>query len=203
VGAVPPAKEIENTVWHRYIAKRFERVHERLRQKELDFGLFLTGNISVPTDLLRQAGGFDERFKEYSFEDSELGYRLKNMGVTFAHAPKAVGRHFFCENLNKICAKAYEAGRSQSVFLKLHPELLNELQCHSISILPWQGVDIVKNMIKLLTFNWLARSLLRSLVTIIGWVKAGNAVHRLLAFLELQYHAAGIGYSRGSEVGVK
>src|SRR5579863_4527353 len=36
---------------------------------------FWTTNVSVPRALLDDAGGFDERFREYGWEDLELGFR--------------------------------------------------------------------------------------------------------------------------------
>ncbi len=191
VGAVPPAKEIENTVWHRYIARNYERIHDRLKKDILDFGLFLTGNVSIPTTVLKQSNGFDERFKEYSFEDSELGYRLHSKGIRFAHTSEAIGCHFFSENLDTICSKAYASGRSLALFVKLHPELFYKMQCHSISILPWKGRDILKNSIKKIMFTGLSGMILKTLVTILNKGGCRKAAVCLLPWLELICRAKG------------
>jgi len=45
--------------------------------------LFWTGNASVPTELLRSVGGFDEQFRSWGDEDIDLGYRLHLAGVRF------------------------------------------------------------------------------------------------------------------------
>lgn len=196
VGAVPPAKEVEDTVWHRYIAARFARVHARLRQQELDFGLFLTGNVSLPANVLKEAGGFDERFKEYSFEDSELGYRLKTKGVRFAHAPDAIGYHFFTEDLKKICAKAQESGRSQAVFVKIHPELFNFMGSHSLVIRWWKKSEIIKNTGKLVLFSFVGMALSYRIAAIAGSLRMERIVFSSLPILEWQYKARGYGLGK-------
>mgnify|MGYP003503473111 CR=1 FL=1 len=99
IGAVPPAREIDDIVWNRYIKRRFERIHFRLQDFHLDYGLFLTGNASIPTGLIKDLAGFDERFKDYSFEDTDMGYRLHKAGVKFLHAPEALCYHMFSEDL--------------------------------------------------------------------------------------------------------
>jgi GT2 family glycosyltransferase len=191
VGAVPPAAEIPDTIWHRYIAKNFEIIDGRLKKEKLDFGLFLTGNVSIPGRTLQKSGGFNEQFKDYSFEDTDLGYRLFLEGVRFAHAPEAIGCHFFSEDLNKICSKAYESGRSLALFVKLHPELFYKMQCHSISIFPWKGRDIVKNSIKKIMFTGLSGMILKTLVTILNKGGCRKAAVCLLPWLELICRAKG------------
>ena len=54
----------------------------RLRHGELHpWQFFWTCNISLPTAVLREVGGFDaERFREALVEDVELGYRLEQRG---------------------------------------------------------------------------------------------------------------------------
>jgi len=198
VGAIPPAKENENTIWNRYIAERYNGIHLRLRSEELDFGLFLTGNVSLPVNVLKQHGGFDEKFKEYSFEDSELGYRLVSNGIRFVHAAETIGYHCFNEDLNKICTKEYEAGRSLSVFVKLHPELYDKMEMRSMILLPWKNIDIIKNIAKLIMYSSILRILLKQLLKFLGSCNNESMVFRLLPWLELMHRAKGVEDSRVS-----
>jgi GT2 family glycosyltransferase len=55
---------------------------------------FWTTNVSVPLQLLREAGGFDERFREYGWEDLDLGLRLRHMGVPSILAKDALVYHY-------------------------------------------------------------------------------------------------------------
>jgi GT2 family glycosyltransferase len=50
-------------------------------------------NASVGTEHLRAVGGFDEEFRGWGLEDSELGYRLRRRGLAFAFNPAAVAYH--------------------------------------------------------------------------------------------------------------
>jgi len=44
---------------------------------------FVSSNVSIPTRLFHSTGGFDERFRWWSSEDSEFGWRLWQAGATF------------------------------------------------------------------------------------------------------------------------
>ena len=57
------------------------------------FRAFVSSNISVPGSLLREVGGFDERFRWWGSEDSELGWRLWQAGATFVHDPDLQVEH--------------------------------------------------------------------------------------------------------------
>src|SRR5690606_2872283 len=48
----------------------------------------VANNFSLPPDVFWAVGGFDERFKWWGGEDTELGWRLWQAGFTFIDAPK-------------------------------------------------------------------------------------------------------------------
>lgn len=54
-----------------------------------------TCNTSIRRTHLLAVGGFDENFKGWGLEDSELGYRLRKRGLAFEYNPKAVLYHPF------------------------------------------------------------------------------------------------------------
>lgn len=54
---------------------------------------FWTSNVSVPAATLRSCGGFSERFREYGWEDIELGLRLRAAGLRAVFNPKALAFH--------------------------------------------------------------------------------------------------------------
>jgi len=84
--------------------------------------IFYTNNISVTKEALDHVGGFDEDFKEYGFQDSELGYRLRKAGYRFKHNPNAVGYIFAPQIHSKAKYIKYrEAGHSAVVFYRKHP----------------------------------------------------------------------------------
>ncbi|WML38509.1 glycosyltransferase [Neobacillus sp. OS1-2] len=54
---------------------------------------FLTGNVSIKKELIVQAGGFDEEFYHYGYEDWELGYRLYKMGAEYMVSEQLITYH--------------------------------------------------------------------------------------------------------------
>ena len=51
------------------------------------FRAFVSSNISLPLAFFRELGGFDERFRWWGSEDSELGWRAWQAGATFVFDP--------------------------------------------------------------------------------------------------------------------
>lgn len=55
---------------------------------------FWTSNVSVPLDLVRRVGNFTDAFREYGWEDIELGLRLRAAGVRAVFNRYAVAFHY-------------------------------------------------------------------------------------------------------------
>ncbi|MBN2495921.1 MAG: glycosyltransferase [Deltaproteobacteria bacterium] len=55
--------------------------------------LAYTGNLSLPADLLAEAGGFADGFAGWGFEDVDLGVRLQRAGATWVFSRWALGYH--------------------------------------------------------------------------------------------------------------
>jgi glycosyltransferase involved in cell wall biosynthesis/peptidoglycan/xylan/chitin deacetylase (PgdA/CDA1 family) len=73
-------------------------------------------NTSVPTAVLRQAGGFDERFYR-AHEDTELGIRLWKQGVRFRFLDRAAVYQVFTKELCDIVFGEAELGGKGEVLL--------------------------------------------------------------------------------------
>ena len=70
-------------------------IKQRLRNgQKLKWSYFLSGNLSLKKSTFIRAGGFDEKFRIYGWEDIELGYRLKKMGVPLIYSAKAANYHY-------------------------------------------------------------------------------------------------------------
>jgi glycosyltransferase involved in cell wall biosynthesis len=83
-----------------------------------------TCNASVPRGALEAAGGFDESFDLYGWEDSELGIRLRDAGVGWKFAWDAPIWHVKPPEYNTLEAearKAIEKARMARRFLDKHP----------------------------------------------------------------------------------
>ena len=55
---------------------------------------FWTSNVSVRRERLERVGNFDEGFREYGWEDIELGMRLRAIGTRAVFNSRAVAFHF-------------------------------------------------------------------------------------------------------------
>jgi glycosyltransferase involved in cell wall biosynthesis len=83
-----------------------------------------TCNASLPRSVLAAAGGFDEAFDLYGWEDTELGVRLREAGVTWKFAWGAAIWHVKppAENtLGVEARKALEKARMARRFIGKHP----------------------------------------------------------------------------------
>jgi GT2 family glycosyltransferase len=73
---------------------------------ELDFRAFYTCNLSLKTEFLRRTGTFDEDFKGYGYEDTELGYRLQKNGMRLLYNPAAAAYHYKHVTFREACRRA-------------------------------------------------------------------------------------------------
>jgi glycosyltransferase involved in cell wall biosynthesis len=83
-----------------------------------------TCNASVPRSALESAGGFDESFDLYGWEDSELGVRLRESGARWTFAWDAYLWHIKLPHENTLeveARKAVEKARMAGKFLAKHP----------------------------------------------------------------------------------
>lgn len=86
---------------------------------------FATGNVAIARHWLIEAGLFDTGFKQYGWEDLELGVRLKNLGLKLIKCPSAVGYHwhpaFSLDQIPRLIDVELQRGRMGVVFYQKHP----------------------------------------------------------------------------------
>jgi glycosyltransferase involved in cell wall biosynthesis len=75
------------------------RLSENLNNLATCWHYLFTCNASVRRRHLIDAGGFDEAFRGWGLEDSELGYRLRSRGLAFGYNPRAFAIHAHREPL--------------------------------------------------------------------------------------------------------
>ena len=105
---------------------------------DLDFRFFYTSNLSFSRALYDRCGGFDERFREYGWEDVELGFRYQAAGMSLRYLPAAQARHLHPLTLRDFCARRIATGRSAVVCQALHPELAGVLGVRQVG--RWWGL---------------------------------------------------------------
>lgn len=93
----------------------------------IQMGYFVTWNASLPKELIVRAGYFDEDFRPYSWEDIELGFRLRKLGVKQKYNKKAIGFHyrqkFTLADLPSIKQKSMIMGKNGVLYYRKHPSL--------------------------------------------------------------------------------
>lgn len=111
----------------------------RFTMADISTSFFWTSNVSVRREDLEKAGLFDESFREYGWEDLELGVRLRNLGLKSRFNRHAVVYHYKKkwnrDDLPRHFLQAEAKGRTAVVFLEKHPTLRVRL---ATGIYPWR-----------------------------------------------------------------
>jgi GT2 family glycosyltransferase len=86
---------------------------------------FWTSNVSLPLATLRRVGNFTETFREYGWEDIELGMRLRAAGVKGVFNRFAVAFHYKprprASNVDGMVRQARAQARTAVQLRALHP----------------------------------------------------------------------------------
>lgn len=92
---------------------------------DISTSFFWTSNVSVKTEHLLQAGCFNEDFKEYGWEDQELGLRLMALGLIRKANYKAIGYHIKKPptrgSIEGAVRQAQAKARTALQYIKMHP----------------------------------------------------------------------------------
>ena len=89
---------------------------------------FVTNNASVERRHLLDVGLFDETFRRYGFEDTELAFRLEDdAGLKFMYCAEAAAYHLHEQTLDDVLAKRLETARPLLRLLAKHPHRAHEL----------------------------------------------------------------------------
>lgn len=99
----------------------WRKAKEAMSMDSVKWILFTTGNVALKTETLKKAGMFNESFKGWGLEDTELGYRLWKNGVSFIANNKAINYHI--EHVRNHDQRKEDETRNHELFYKLHPEL--------------------------------------------------------------------------------
>jgi glycosyltransferase involved in cell wall biosynthesis len=149
---------------------------EEMKITDYSRAFFATGNVSIRKKYLSQTGLFNESFKEYGWEDLELGYRLQAMKLKAIKAAEAKGFHlkhrFSPEKLPTILEKERTRGRTAIIFCKINSSLPVKLA--TLNLLPFFWLE------KLLTLgNWTEWQVTYNLVKYLhqkGWTMPVNFI---------------------------
>ncbi len=108
---------------------------------------FPSGNVSVNRDLIARAGGFDEDFREYGWEDSEIHMRLLSQGGKRGFAWEAPIYHYKSSATRRDFPSRLRLERMRgamgSVFYAKHSSIDVGLRTKQISFL--RALDVALN----------------------------------------------------------
>ena len=125
-----------------------EPTSEQIKITDISTAFFATGNVAIAKHWLIEAGKFDTSFRQYGWEDLELGVRLKKLGLKLIKCPEAVGYHwhpaFTIEQLPRLVDVEAQRGRMGVVFYQKHPtwEVRMMIQMTWLHVLLWGALSL-------------------------------------------------------------
>lgn len=125
IGYTPWCRECRQTRFLRYIGEEgWQFGFSLIRDPgNVPFNFFYTSNLSISREFFLESGGFDEDFQEYGWEDVELSFRLKKLGMNLLYNQKAVAYHHHPTTLFSFVERQRKVGYSAWTFFQKHPEL--------------------------------------------------------------------------------
>ena len=113
--------------WVNHVTEAVRPEQPKFTAADISTSFFWTSNVSVKLAHLKEAGCFDEDFKEYGWEDQELGLRLMAIGLKKRNNYKAIGFHIkkppTQANVAGALAQAQAKARSARIYIEKHPRL--------------------------------------------------------------------------------
>jgi GT2 family glycosyltransferase len=123
LGHVRWAEELRPTTFMRWLERGFQSDYGRLDGGEAPWwGDFTTSQVSVKRSLLERAGGFDEERFPFLYEDTELGYRLHQLGLRLHYEPRARSEHLHRPDLEEWRERMSVVAAAERRFSELHGE---------------------------------------------------------------------------------
>lgn len=126
VGSAVTAPELGHATVYSYLDEM--GVHRLEPGSRCPSRYFVTNNASVARQPLLDVGLFDESFRRYGFEDTELAFRLEDQaGLAFFFCADAVAYHLHDQSLDDVLAKRIDTARPLRRLLAKHPHRAREL----------------------------------------------------------------------------
>lgn len=117
--------------WVNHVTEAVRPENPKFTAADISTSFFWTSNVSVKLQHLKEAGLFDEDFKEYGWEDQELGLRLMAIGLRKRNNYKAIGFHIkrppTRANIAGALAQAQAKARSARIYIEKHPRMRSRL----------------------------------------------------------------------------
>jgi len=118
VGGIAPDPAVAGTPFMRWLARSGKLIDESGFTG--DWRSFYTGNVSLSREALLAAGGFDERFSGYGWEDADLALRLADHGLRLEQRGDLLVHHAHEYDLAASLARMEAVGRGANLLERLH-----------------------------------------------------------------------------------
>jgi GT2 family glycosyltransferase len=137
LGPVPVVLDPDSPRAARYVKAKFADHLEQLSRPGHRFVPrdFYSGNASLPTELLREVGAFDETFTPYGNEDVELSLRLAKAGIELRYDAAALAQQEYDKDFAGLARDTHEKGRTTVLLAQRHPDAFAALRLAT----PWDG----------------------------------------------------------------
>jgi GT2 family glycosyltransferase len=122
LGAVPIHADRTSPPVVRYVAAKFNEHLERLAGgAEIRFRSFYSGNFSIRRTLLEEVGPYDESFRIYGNEDTELSLRLLDAGIELRYDADALAQQHYEKDFGGLARDNLAKGRTAVLAATKHP----------------------------------------------------------------------------------
>ncbi|MFZ0042352.1 MAG: glycosyltransferase family 2 protein [Solirubrobacteraceae bacterium] len=123
LGHVRWADELRVTPFMQWLEDGIQFNYPGIEGTEADWGWFYTANVSVKTEILGRARGFEEDRLPFGYEDLDLALRMREFGFSLLYNRAAVAEHVHPMDLGFWRQRVARIARSEREFTKMHPEV--------------------------------------------------------------------------------
>ena len=128
----------------------------------------VTGNFSVLREEFSNVGGYESRFREYGYEDTELGVRLTLAGIPLDYQDELEVIHLTDATcVSVLTRKTYQTGKNAVVMNRLHPGIrfsfgfhpeaqwgILKTLLHGLNLLVYPALPPLTHALHALGWNW-------------------------------------------------
>ena len=166
--------------------------------------LDVSGNsISVRQSRLRAVGGFDETFRDYGAEDTDLALRLLKVGATFSYAPNAAAAHYYAGTPRQWRRRAWYTGRAQINLAIKHPELKPSYEFGRLAALRWRRRFAAQLAIQFPKLGMIGSTITFSIASLIRPMAESKVAEKLMTFSWILAFWSGVRSALGSARAVR
>lgn len=124
LGSFPqPPEEMARNLTHAVETADLMFCYGKLSAEQPNLPMFLyTCNASVETARVKAAGSFDEAFRHYGAEDTDLALRMGQQGMTVRYVPQARATHRHPYSFGYVQRRARMVARAHIRLWKKHPD---------------------------------------------------------------------------------